>query len=433
MNLRGTFAWNTAGTFLLKVASAGLSFLISLILARRLGAVGYGAYSYAIALVGLLAIPAIMGLDRLLIRNIASYQVQSAWGMMKGLLRWANGMALILSLAIAALSFLAGITFAKGMDRQMLSAFLVALILLPILTLTRLRQASLQGLHKIIPGQLPELLLQPALFIILLMASYLSLRRGLSVELVLLLHITAAVCAFVVGAWLLYTNLPQDVRMATPTYHKQTWIVSATPLFLFAAMQTVNSQADIILLGAIKGAKAVGIYSAANRLAALISVILIAVNTPLAPTVARLYAEGDMKRLQEVITKTVRLITLVSLPLAGSMLLFGDRFLLIFSSEFLRGRTALSILSIGQIFNATMGSVGLILTMTGYERYAAMGVGISAVLNIILNACFIPLWGMEGAALATSISMIALNIALALVVKRKLGINSTILQRGTTG
>jgi O-antigen/teichoic acid export membrane protein len=338
----------------------------------------------------------------------------------------------MLSVTIGAISFFTGIAFSKALDRQMLSASLTALILLPILALTRLRQSSLQGLHKIIPGQLPELLLQPALFILLLMASYVSLRRGLSVEAVLLLHITAAACAFIVGAWLLYRNLPQEVRRATPTYQKQAWIGSAAPLFLITAMQTINSHADVIFLGAIKGAEAVGIYSAANRLAALISLILIAVNTPLAPTVARLYAEGNMERLQEVITKSVRLITLVALPVAASMLLFGDRFLQIFGMEFTRGRAALSILCIGQIFNASMGSGGLLLTMTGHERYAAIGVGSSAVLNIILNACFIPLWGIEGAAFSTSACMIIWNIILAFVVRKKLGINSTILQSGRT-
>jgi len=38
----------------------------------------------------------------------------------------------------------------------------------------------------------------------------------------------------------------------------------------------------------------------------------------------------------------------------------------------------------------------MLLIMTGHERDVAMGIGISVVLNVILNSICIPIWGGGG-------------------------------------
>ena len=78
-----------------------------------------------------------------------------------------------------------------------------------------------------------------------------------------------------------------------------------------------------------------------------------------------------------------------------------------------------------------MGPVGLLLNMTGHERETAKGVAISAVLNMVLNFLLIPRWGITGAAVATTVSMIAWNLLLAWQVNTKLTIQPTIF--GKTG
>ena len=108
-----------------------------------------------------------------------------------------------------------------------------------------------------------------------------------------------------------------------------------------------------------------------------------------------------------------------------SLILFGKWFLLLFGNGFIKGVTALSILSIGQIVNAATGSVCILLVMTGYERDAVAGIGVSVVINIIMNVLLIPKWGIIGAAISTAFSLILWNILLTIWVYRKPGINST--------
>jgi len=165
----------------------------------------------------------------------------------------------------------------------------------------------------------------------------------------------------------------------------------------------------------------------ANREARLIVFILMSVNAALAPTVSILYTSKEMECLQRVVTKSARMTLILSLPVAVGLILFSKWALLIFGHEFTRGNIALAILSLGQLINAAAGSVGMLLVMTGHERDTAVGIGISTVLNVTLNAFLIPWRGIEGAAIATSSSMILWNLLLGIKVYKRLGIDPTAL------
>ncbi len=146
----------------------------------------------------------------------------------------------------------------------------------------------------------------------------------------------------------------------------------------------------------------------------------------LGPVVSSLYTAGELQRLQRIVTISARVVLLGSLPVALSMIIFSRWILLtVFGADFVSGATALAILSAAQIINAGMGSVGLLLVMTGHERDTATGVGIAAVMNVALNALLIPVWGIEGAAIATAISVATWNILLAVWVYQRLGIYTT--------
>jgi O-antigen/teichoic acid export membrane protein len=194
---------------------------------------------------------------------------------------------------------------------------------------------------------------------------------------------------------------------------------------LISGMHVINHRTDTLMLGAMNGVEAVGIYTVASRGAQLILLIQIAVNAALAPTIAGLYAAGKMRRLQSVITKSARGVLLISMLIAIALILFGNQFLTLFGPEFILGYSSLAILAGGCVVNAATGAVGLVLMMTRHERDAAVGVGSGVALNVVLNALLIPQWGAEGAATASSLSMIARNLLMVLLVYRRLGIHST--------
>jgi O-antigen/teichoic acid export membrane protein len=407
----------------------GLSFVLSVLFARLLGVAGYGTYSYTMAWIHLLAVPALFGLDRLLIREVAAYRAREQWHLLKGLLQWSNRMVLPVSVVLAMIA--AGIVwlFTDRMRFETSTALWTGLFILPLFSLIAVKQAAMQGLSRVVYALLPDMFVRPMILAVSLGCAYLILRDGLNVQLALGLNIGAATCALFFAIYLLRKMVPNIAKDVAPVYQRRLWVRSALPMMLISGMHVINHRIDEIMLGTIKNAEAVGLYSVANRGAQLILVIQAAVNVALGPAIAGLHASGKTGQLQQLMTKASRGVLVISMTVAFGLLLFGDAFLSIFGSEFVQGNRAFTILIFGCVINAAAGSVSLLLVMTGYERDAAKGIGFGVLLSIVLNAALIPKWGVEGAATATSIGMSARNIMMAVLVYTRLGIHSTALAR----
>ena len=67
------------------------------------------------------------------------------------------------------------------------------------------------------------------------------------------------------------------------------------------------------------------------------------------------------------------------------------------------------------------------MTMTGHQNQSAVVMGVTALVNLILNLIGIHLWGIVGAAMATAFSMAIWNVWLYLLVVRDLGVRPSIL------
>ncbi len=154
--------------------------------------------------------------------------------------------------------------------------------------------------------------------------------------------------------------------------------------------------------------------------------ITIAAELIVAPIMSRLYIKGDKERLRLIVNKAVRLSFALSLPIGGIFLTVGSDILNIFGHDFILANGALMILVVGKLISIALGSGGLLLGMTGYERkLAQIIVGIS-LLNILFNALLIPKFGVQGAALATSMSLILMQVILSAYAIMEIGIDVSI-------
>jgi len=419
---------SSAGIITIRVISRGLAFIISLILARLLGAKEYGIYVYSLGWIGFLFVPTVIGFDRLLIRDISVCKTRSDWSLMRGLVNLSQRAAMSSSFIVVVAAVFISIGLGINSDPIFMHTFFLALILIPISVLVTLKQSILKGLEKVVLGHVPEMLIKPFLLLLCLLLIYiLGFKEILSSSMAVAITIFASLISLWTVHIILKRELPSQIHNSPPVYNMKVWIKSALPLSLIGGMLVINSQTDIIMLGAIRGPKETGIYSIANAFSGLITFVLISVNASLAPSIASLYTSRNMLKLQNKITLSARLIFCLSLPVGIIIILFGKFFLSIYGADFVIGLSSLRILCIGQLVNAAAGSVGLLLIMTGHERDSAWGIGFGAVFNVVLNFLLIPLWGIEGAAIATSSSMVIWNVILIWFVWKRLGIYSTAL------
>ena len=422
-NFKNRLIKGAIGSFGLKIFSSALAFAMSVIFARFLGKSGLGTYGYATTWVNLLGIPAALGLNLLMVREIAVYQNKAQYGLMKGLLRWANLAVLIVSIAVGSIATVVAWGLKGDSDTTLFFAIALSMVTLPIISLRSLKLGAMKGLHKIVLGEMPDSVFAPIIIIILTVAAYFLLGDNFSVFWVLGVKIIASFITFIVGSIWLLKSLPVQIKQAIPEYQSKKWMGAALPFMFLGTSQLLNSRIDILMLGSVKGVEAVGIYIVISGITKLTVFVHQASNSVLAPAIATLYSEGKIRQLEKMVRKSMLSVFAVSLVMGGILMLLGNQVLLIFGEEFLPGRTAMNILIIGSIFTSFTGAVGMLLNMTGHQNDTAIAVGASAVLNIILNLILIPKWGINGAATATTTSLILINIIKAISVKKKLGIS----------
>ena len=415
-----------AGSFGLRIAYTGLTLITSVILARLLGVTDFGVYVVVLNFAALLRIPSTLGIDNLLVREIAVYHTDSQWRLMGGMLRWADRIVMLVSVVIATTA--TGIAWGIwSSNYQMWLTFCLGMMSLPFTALRNLKRLAMRGLNRLVTGLIPEMLIAPLLLLILVGCAYGFLGKDLDASWVWLMNIIATVITWAISVVLLAKILPQEAMKAKPQYQPGIWLRSALPFMFLESLQVINARADILMLGAFKGVEAAGIYVPVNRGSQLIAFIFIAFNGVLAPIIASDYAQGKKQHLQKAVTKSARSVLLVATPLAIGLSLGGYWYLSLFGEGFTEGQGALNILCLGQLAIAATCFGGLLLNMTGHERYTATSSAVSVILNVLLNAWFIPLWGVEGAALATVISLVFLNILHLFWVRKKLKISATAL------
>ncbi|MCZ7600074.1 MAG: oligosaccharide flippase family protein [Gammaproteobacteria bacterium] len=244
------------------------------------------------------------------------------------------------------------------------------MVLVPLIAWGNLRGAALIGLQRVAFGQLPDNFLRPGILLVLLLGSYFWRSDFvMSAADAMILTVIAGLLSLFIITLILHANRPVRSIGVRPTYRHRARFVAIWPLALVAGMQVINRHIDILILGLFVSAEQVGIYRVVAQSAELVAFVLVIVNTVIAPHVARLQASGGVERLRWVVTRGAQMSLLGALPIALVMLLAGDIvLLLVFGSGYHVGYTALAILSVGQLFNTAMGSVGLILNMTGHER-----------------------------------------------------------------
>src|SRR5258706_12428897 len=80
----GNLVRAAAGSLALRAVSLGLVFICQVLLTHSLGAHAYGLYAYALAWMKALSVPATLGLERLVVREVAIYRARSDWGSWHG-------------------------------------------------------------------------------------------------------------------------------------------------------------------------------------------------------------------------------------------------------------------------------------------------------------------------------------------------------------
>ncbi len=391
-------ASNTLSILTGKAVDAILSLVLAVTLVRYLGPDDYGRYSLIYVAIGLLQWLPLMGMDKILIRDIArSPQIQNSLMAKAHAISLMSGLTAYLILILSASVFKPSYTalFAIGG---------IELALTPLTIRWVLMELNLEKIYSEIAVRSGKALFVVAsLTLIYFRASlpaFIGARAASQVLTALLMYLLARRY----GPYKMDFNFKGHVDL----------LKKSAPMALSHVNTLIHHNIDQVILYSLLGTHYVGIYAAAVRICRFLNIIPSTFTSNLFPLMSKV---KDEKELEKTISTGSRILAIISAPVVLFTALWAkDILILLFGHPYAEGGRAFSILAYAMLFTFFGQLTMHIMIVINKVGIYAWAVATTAAMNVLLNYLFIPHMGMCGAALATLISYFWSAVGLYLLV-----------------
>lgn len=407
-----------------------LMYIFFYLVSNFFGAGAVGVYSLCFAVLNIGVVFSHLGFHTAALRYISEFEAKNNWAAIRKTYGITIKVPVLLSVIISLLIYFnagfIGKTF-FGDEAASENIQWVAYSILP-LTLVLIHVESLRALRKIRESAfLQNVTIQLISILVLFVPIYLNIFDD---NIPFLTRVIANIFTAIYCVWYWLKLMKSQPTSLTPNFddsgsaaiNLRMMATMALPLFLASSTRLIMDWSDTLMLGIFTTNQEVGIYNTALKVAMLTNLPLLAVNSIAAPKFSALYHNGMIKEFKEYVQLATNLNCYTTLPMILVLALFPGFVLGFFGEEFLEGRTTLWLLLGGQLVNTFSGSVGYILQMTNRQHIFQRLMLLATLLNVALNYWLIPIWGIDGAATASMISMGSWNLAAAAFIYYKMDV-----------
>lgn len=171
-------------------------------------------------------------------------------------------------------------------------------------------------------------------------------------------------------------------------------------------------QIDSVMVSGELGLKATGIYAIAFFIGVVIEMPKRAITQVSSALISQAFDKGQMNEVRKLYRQTS-----INQFIIGALLLIGiwanleNIYLFIPNNEeYLTGMGVVLFIGLGKLSDLVFGVNGEIIVMSRYYRFNVVAISFLAALTILLNLWLIPIYGLEGAAMASFMAMFLFNL-----------------------
>jgi O-antigen/teichoic acid export membrane protein len=398
-NVAKRIAKNTVALFASQMIGTIFALVLSIFIARSLGDVLFGRYSFVIAFTGFFAVFLDLGYDTLLIRDVSRNKSQAN--------RYLNNILMIRSLLSLLIFGIIVVTInVLGYPAEIKNIVYLFSIYILIVSLSTVFRVTFRAFEKMEYDAFIKIFAS----IIRLSLGFLVLFFGYGLIALGLVFLISAVVNLLISFLICERKIVKSKTEMDFGFLKST-IKIALPLGMLTIFGFVYVKIDRIMLSVMEGDAVVGWYSAASNL------ILGFVPVPhlfmhaLFPLMSYYYV-ASKDSLKKTYEKAFKYLFILGLPLVIGISLLADRFiLLIYGERFSGSILILQILAWDVLLKFLYICSGFVLISTDKQNQMAKIVGCTALLNVVLNLLLIPSYSYIGAAIATIASEVFLLIS----------------------
>jgi len=197
-------------------------------------------------------------------------------------------------------------------------------------------------------------------------------------------------------------------------------IIKYSALIIIAgSVATLILDIDKFMLGQYIAIKEVAYYSVAIFIATVIAVPLRSMHQIMLPLTAQYLNDGNKSALEDLYKRSSLNLYVISGFIFILIIVNINELYMIIPPEFRGGLLVVFLVSSAKLSDTILGNNNAILFNSDYYRMVLVFGVVLAILTILLNMVFIPLYGIDGSALATFIAILVYNTIKITFVKQK--------------
>ncbi|HCI14987.1 MAG TPA: hypothetical protein DFK12_13870 [Gallionellaceae bacterium] len=394
-----------------RVLGALLQFCFFLILAKEAGVDGFGLFSLGYSIMLIASAVSRWGMDQIAIRELAVHASKSDWPRYQATYKNGLKMVLVGGLVISGLLWIVlQITsaFMAGLAKNIPVLGWLILAVIPF-SITQYVGECMRTKGMQISASMLQTVAAPALILVALLLPW---PEHKSIEGIAIAYVIACSVVGMISLKLWRDNTPETglSNGLQGSVSPRRMFEVATPLAMATIMTTWLGFSEIVMLGFMRGAEDVAGYAASVRVLFLFGFVVITLNNVLSPTFALMYKNNDLPTLWRLVKRASMAGVLIAFPMLLAMFLFSGEIIGLFGKEFLFAVPALQILTVGQFFLCFAGTWGTVLIMSGHERIYRRIIAFSVLVNLLAGPILIHAYGIVGAAISASITIVVANI-----------------------
>lgn len=289
------------------------------------------------------------------------------------------------------------------------TAIVVAAVFVPLAAVLNLCTTASRGLGSMRSTVVLDQVARPALQLVLVSAATLGDRVDLVVLAYVLPYLPTAL-----GAWRWWrSDLPASTSRSTPpeapASRREFWRFTA-PRALAGGAQLAMQRMDIVLVGALTGAAEAAVYTAATRFLVVGQLIGVSLSRAVQPRLARAIGAEDRDQANHLYRVATCWLVLLAWPFYWGMSFLAVPFLSIFGRGYRDGDLVVVVLALTMLVATGCGMVDSVLLMAGKSSWNLANVLVAFAVTLALDLLLIPVWGMEGAAVAWAAGILIANL-----------------------
>ena len=380
---------NTFALSIAQIVSSILSILLGVFIARDLGAVELGKYSFAYTFVLFFSVFLDLGYNTLLIREVAR-EKSRANTFVSNLLSFRALSALIFFLFIVVTINLMGY---PSDTKNVVYLFAVYIFLDSFSSIYKFTFRAFEKMEYEAGITIFSNILRVCLALAVIFLGY-------GLFMIALVFIFSNIFDLLISTIVCERKFVKSRTEFNISFFKNT-IKLALPLVMISFFGGVFVRADTIMLSILKGDAVVGWYNAAYNLVLSLRVIPMLFISALLPTISN-YSVTSQSLLKVVYEKYFRYLFMLGLPIAmGAMLLSNKIILFFYGPAYTNSIIVLQILSWDILLIFLYTILGGFLISIDRQNQMALAAMVTAVVNVMLNLALIPYFSYVGAAVAT--------------------------------